>query len=122
MADTPVFGEPAGLTGRVNVGGKKTECVTGTVQHTYNGGMTLAGLKAAPQMFVLWKLGGTYGTIVLLAGWDGTRYSTAWGADLAPSNGQGVVTPTVTYSNGTLHVYTSFSRWSGSMFNYVYII
>lgn len=120
MADTPVF-DLTGLTGRVNAGGKKTECVTGTVQHTYNGGMTLAGLKAAPQMFVLWQLGSTYGIVVLLAGWDGTKYSTAWGADLG-SNGQGVVNPTVTYSNGTLHVYTSFSRWNGGMFNYVYII
>lgn len=55
MADTPVFGNPAGLIGRVNVGGGGTnelQKITGTLAGLYNVSMvTLTGIPFKPKFY-----------------------------------------------------------------------
>lgn len=61
MADTPVFGNPAGLTGRVNVGGGGTnelKKITGTLTGLYNvSTVTITGVPFKPKYYYI---GGSY--------------------------------------------------------------
>ncbi len=113
----------------VGGGGGIEGCVKGTATHTYSGGMKLTGLIAPPKMVAIWKwyIGDSncYGDIMIMAGWDGSKYTYRYGADFdkyGTSSGSACeFIGSATYTDGTLNIKTGVTRFNGQAWNYMYV-